>query len=118
MSSKRNHEGYFLLDHSQTEAVPDKIMLSVGLPAGSGRGRFETATFTCNHCKTVVIKNPKRNKDKPRCYCKTCDHFICDGCGVTMAVTGVCVTFDQLVDQTREAVEKQSAPPSLILLQP
>jgi hypothetical protein len=113
--SKRSHEGYFMLDHSQTSSVPDELVIAAGLPAGAGKGLFEAATYTCSHCQAVVVINPKRNRE--RAYCRGCDHYICDGCGAIRAQTGVCKTFRQVVDEILAQAEKQ-ADASPILLHP
>ena len=94
--SLKNQEGYFMLDHRQTAPVPDELVIAAGLPAGTGRGLFETPSFTCKHCQRVVVMNPNRQQE--RHYCKGCDHLICDGCAAIKSVTKVCRTFDQLVD--------------------
>jgi hypothetical protein len=97
MKSLRNHEGYFLLDHRATSAVPDELVIAAGLPAGAGRGLFEAPTYTCRHCQAVVVMNPNRSRE--RAYCRGCDHLICDGCGAERARTGECKTFNQKVDE-------------------
>jgi len=97
MKSLRSHEGYLLLDHTNTTGIPDEIMIQHGLPVGAGKGLFEAATFTCKHCQTIVIINPKRNRE--RAYCRGCDHLLCDACGAERAITGKCKTFDQLADE-------------------
>jgi hypothetical protein len=96
MKSLRDHEGYLIMDHSQTEGVPDEVVVRLGLPAGAGKGVFETATFTCSHCQTVVIINPDRKRQ--RAYCRGCNHLLCDPCGAERALTGVCRTFEQKID--------------------
>lgn len=74
---KRDREGYFMTDHRHAGApMPDAIQVRAGLPPGSGRGLFESATMKCNHCGTIVILNPKR--DRQRGYCRTCDAYVCD----------------------------------------
>jgi hypothetical protein len=78
VSSKRSHEGYYLIDNRVNEGVPAETMLSIGLPASAGQGLFESATFTCSHCEVVVVLNPDRTRE--RGYCRQCDHYICDGC--------------------------------------
>lgn len=102
MSSLRRHEGYVMVDHRQTQGLPDEMVVNAGLPVGAGRGLFESATYTCSHCKTVVVLNPLRNRD--RAYCKGCDHYICDPCGKIRADNaGECRSFDKFCDQVQEA---------------
>lgn len=96
--SLRDQEGYLLIDHRNASAnAPDELMIANGLPPGSGRGLFESATFTCKHCQVIVVLNPDRSK--PRNHCRGCDHLICDGCAAIKARTGLCRTFDQVVDE-------------------
>jgi hypothetical protein len=105
MRSKRSHEGYLLMDNRVSQGIPDELVVKVGMPVGSGRGMFEAPTYTCSHCCTVVILNPLRNRE--RAYCRKCDHYICDKCGIALAATGDCHTFKQLVEEIQEAAVKQ-----------
>jgi hypothetical protein len=117
MTSKRSHEGYFMMDHRQTKPVPDKVVVATGLPVGSGAGLFEAPTYTCSHCQRVVVLNPNRRRE--RAYCRKCDHYICDDCGAHQAATGgECKTFLQVVDEILEAAEKKQhdAPPANVVL--
>ena len=63
MSSKRSQEGYLMIDHSASPGVPD----AEGMPVRSGQGMFEAPTVTCNHCQTVVVVNPMRNRERAWC---------------------------------------------------
>jgi hypothetical protein len=109
MSTKslREHEGYLMMDHRQSAPVPDSIVIANGLPAGAGRGLFESATYTCSHCQTVVILNPDRKRE--RSYCRGCNHLICDPCAAIRAQTLTCKTFEQVIDEalTQVAVDQQ-----------
>lgn len=107
MKSKRRHEGYLLIDNRNNEGVSEELIHSMGagLPVGCGRGMFEAPTVTCSHCQVIVIINPDRQRE--RAYCRKCDHYICDNCGAALALTGVCKTFKQLIDETLEAAEKK-----------
>lgn len=115
MTSLRSHEGYFMLDHSQTQGLPDEVAVQVGLPPGAGQGLFEAPTYTCSHCHAVVVLNPKRNRE--RAYCRGCDHMICDKCGVIRAQTGRCRTMKQVIDEMMSEAERRPADetPKLIL---
>lgn len=116
MSSKRSHEGYLMIDHRSGVGLPDEVVRAEGLPEGAGRGLFETATYTCNHCKTIVVMNPQRTRE--RAWCRGCDHYICDACEVHRKLAGGCRTFDEVVDKALEAAEKQAdqPAPSIVLL--
>lgn len=113
MRTHRSLEGYFRLDHSQTQGMPDEAVVKAGLPPGAGRGLFEAPTYTCSHCQAVVVMNPKRNRE--RAYCRGCDHLICDKCGAIRAQTGVCKTFKQIVDEALSLAERPAATGSIIL---
>lgn len=107
MGSKRRHEGYLMLDHRGTEGVPDEVMRSCGLPAGSGHKLYECPSFTCSHCQRVVIMDARRTNS--RGYCKKCDHYVCDNCEtIRVASGGMCKTFSQQVDELLNAAEKQA----------
>ena len=114
MKSLRDNEGYFLLDHSQTQGVPEELVIASGLPPGAGRGLFEAPTFTCSHCQAVVVLNPARNRE--RAYCRGCDHQICDACGVLRANGAKCKTFKQVIDEALDQAERQTEPSGLIIL--
>lgn len=105
VNTLRNHEGYILLDHRNSPGVPDEISVNVGLPAGAGRGVFEAPTFTCNHCQSVGVINPKRTNGVAF-YCRGCEHLICESCGEEKARTGICRTFEQRVDEFLTSLEK------------
>lgn len=108
MKSKRRHEGYLLLDNRNNEGLTEAMTVASGLPTGAGRGVFEAPTITCSHCQTVVVLNPDRQRERP--YCRKCDHYICDVCGPVLAQTGVCKTFQQIIDETLEFAVKQVDP--------
>jgi hypothetical protein len=109
-NSKRSKEGYMLLDHRAATPVPEEIMVQQGLPSGAGKGIFETPTYTCSHCQYVVVMNPLRTRDRE--YCRGCDSYICDGCGLLKKQGTPCKTFAQIIDEHLNAVESGS---SLIL---
>ena len=113
MHSKRSQEGYILMDNRESPGVPDELLRTVGpeMPPGAGVGMFEAPTITCSHCQQVLILNPLRTRD--RAYCQKCDHYICDGCAAAMALSGVCKTFKQIIDEVQEAAAK--AAPLIIL---
>jgi len=72
--------GYFFLDHSNSPGLPEDIARKAGYdPKLAGEGKvFEADTLCCKHCKTHVIKNPDRTRE--RAFCRKCYHYICDGC--------------------------------------
>jgi hypothetical protein len=73
--------GYLFLDHSNSPGLPEDIARKAGYdPKLVGEGKvFEADTVSCIHCKTSVIKNPDRTRE--RYFCQKCSgHYICDGC--------------------------------------
>lgn len=98
IKSLRSHEGYLMLDHTQTAGISDDIIVQAGLPIGAGTGLFEAPTFTCHHCQTIVIINPKRSNGLAY-YCRGCDHLLCDACGAEKTRTGKCRPFNQVIDE-------------------
>lgn len=86
-----------MMDHRDSPGIPDEIVARADLPPGSGRGIFEAPSYTCKHCCRVVIINPKRNRE--RAYCRGCEHLLCDDCGAERTRTGLCRTFDQVIDE-------------------
>lgn len=80
MKSLTRHFGWLMLDHSASPGIPAETARALGLdPALVAEGqKAEFDTVSCSHCGGHVLKNPKRVR--PRGYCKTCDHYICDGC--------------------------------------
>lgn len=86
-----------MVDNRNSPGVPDEVLHQHGVPIGVGRGLYESATYTCSHCQSVVVLRPDRSRE--RAYCRKCDHYICDGCGATMAITKECKTFNQIADE-------------------
>lgn len=78
MKTKKNHEGYLLIDHRNSPGIPKEFQL-LGVPqeliVGAGQ-ILEIAIATCSHCQAEIILNPSRTR--PRNNCPKCDHYICD----------------------------------------
>ncbi len=93
MSSLRRHEGYLIIDHSNSPGSPRSAD-----PAHVGPGmKFESATVTCSHCHAVVILNPDRSR--PRHYCPKCDHYVCDKLECVVACNPMKQTLDLMQAQ-------------------
>jgi hypothetical protein len=86
--SKRSLEGFLLIDHS-----------------ASGGPRIELPTLTCSHCHRQVIVNPGRTRDRE--YCASCDHYICDSCGVAKKQGASCRTMNRILDDAQDAAFRQ-----------
>ena len=100
MKTKRNKEGYLLIDHRASPGMSG----TVGGPVVGENALFEAATITCSHCRAIVIVNPDRTR--PRAYCRSCDHYICDVCGKALQVTGICRPFKQVIEDVQELAIK------------
>lgn len=96
MKTIRSLEGELLIDHRNSPGVPAELLIASGLPPEAGRGVYESATYTCHHCQSIVVMNPQRTRE--RHVCRGCMHVICDGCAEEKARTLQCVTFNQKVD--------------------
>ena len=103
MKSKRQNEGYLMIDHSGSPGIgPQEIkLIDSDLPVGIGRAKFEAPTYTCSHCQRVVVMNPLRQRE--RGYCRNCDHYVCDECNIVRVATGECRTFWAKVEEQAEA---------------
>lgn len=90
--SKRSHEGYLLIDHSESPGFDGRTAelgarLSLQRFLGKGQ-KFQAATNTCSHCDRVVVRNPDRIRQ--RGHCSACDYFICDPCNADYYLTSEC----------------------------
>lgn len=77
-------ESYLFVDHRFSPGLPEDVARRMGYdPKLVAEGKLlETATLTCCHCRTVVIKNPDRHRARGRC--NYCDGYVCDNCAVEM----------------------------------
>lgn len=105
MGSKRDRENYFMMDHRQSAPVPDDLLRKAGLPAGAGRGLFEVASYSCNHCQRQVIMNPARTSNPD--YCRGCDSYLCKRCAAIKSVTLECKPFSRIIDDVLTAAERR-----------
>lgn len=106
MFSKRELEGYLLIDHSDSPGFTPEEAQAGGwgktMPVGSKK--FEFATYTCSHCQRMVVRNPGRERE--RGYCPKCDRIVCDECEAARVQTGICKPFSQVVDEYIENLAK------------
>lgn len=116
--TKADHENYLFIDAGA--GIPEQLLVSVGLDPHLARGCHELKTITCNHCSTQLIVNPWRTRE--RAWCKSCDHYICDGCKVDqIAKGGACKPFKAVANEVAEAVDRGKDPstvdvPRILLL--
>ena len=102
LRTKRDHEGYLLIDHTNSPGFGDEQ--AGGLPIGAGQ-KLEAKTYTCSHCQRVSIVNPARTRARP--YCPKCDHYICDRCEIIrVASGGLCRPFKAIIAEFHEKAEK------------
>lgn len=97
-----------MIDNRVNDGISDEMiakMMGADMPIGCGRGMFEAPTVTCSHCQVIVVLNPNRQRERP--HCRKCDHYICDKCGIALALTGICKPFKQVIDEVLEQAEKQ-----------
>lgn len=92
MRTQRSKESLLILDN---RAGP-----GLDLPGGVGHGLAELPTFTCTHCQTIVILRMDRTRE--RAFCRKCDHYICDECGVIQAASTIHRPFAQVLDEAQE----------------
>jgi|SRR5882724_278217 len=87
MFSKRELEGYVLIDHRNSPGVSHE-QAQRGLVAVPGGTMLESPTFLCSRCQKTIILNPDRSRS--RGYCRKCDHDICDGCSLMLKLNHEC----------------------------
>lgn len=102
MLSKRSQEGYLLIDNRHAPAVSLAAARASGKEVvGAGvNGVFESALITCAHCHRTVVLNPQR--DRPRGYCRRCDHYVCDSPGCNAG----CLPMKTILDVAQEAAHR------------
>lgn len=103
MFSKRELEGYLLIDHRDSPGISAELAAQTGMnpvPAGM---KFESATVNCHVCQVLVVLNPKRTRS--RGYCPRHDRYTCDTCEAVRVRTGVCKSFNEIID---EIVDKKA----------
>jgi hypothetical protein len=74
-------EGELFIDHRASPGLPEGMARRMGYdPSQVGEGGlFEAATLMCEHCRRILIKNPRR--DRERAFCMQCGGaYICDMC--------------------------------------
>jgi hypothetical protein len=77
-------QGYLFLDHRASPGLtPEEARVMGYDPKQVCEGKMlEVDTLTCAHCKTVVVPNPMRVRE--RGHCTKCMHYVCDVCAVKM----------------------------------
>lgn len=100
MHSRRELEGYLLIDHRDSPGITPEQAAKAGkatVSVGAGK-RLEAPTYNCSHCTALVIIEPTRTR--ARAYCPKCDRHICDKCEIIrVASGGACKPFKQVIDE-------------------
>jgi hypothetical protein len=105
MFSKREMEGYVMIDHRDSPGFTQEEAARLGLgglPVGRGT-LFQSPTITCHVCQAVVIINPDRSRS--RGYCPKHNAYSCDACNAERVRTGICKPFQQVIDEFVDAAE-------------
>ncbi len=93
MTKIGSHNGYLIIDHSNSPGIPDSMAPQIAALGGvpvPGNTVVELDTWTCKHCQAVVLKNPDRTR--PREVCRKCMAVVCDKCVLW------CEPFSKLTD--------------------
>ncbi len=104
-----------MIDNRNNPGISEGLAVANGLPKEAARGLYESATYTCSHCNSVIVMNPQRTRE--RGFCRGCSQVICDACSLVRSQTFACKTMSQVIDETLAAADKQAetAPPSILL---
>lgn len=112
MFSKRELEGYVMIDHRMGEGITQEQAAKAGKDTiAVPRGKlFESPFITCSHCSKSVVLRPDRSRS--RGYCPKCDKYLCDDpCTTNYALTGECTCLQWRLDKFYERVTK----PALVI---
>ncbi len=117
MTLQNRDGGYLLINHQFSPGIPEDIAQRIGLPpelVGEGK-MLEAATLTCAHCKTAVMKNPLRVRE--RAMCSKCSfRYICDFCAIEMLHPDYNHTpYEAKVLANVNRIAQLGSPPKLIL---
>lgn len=105
MFSKRSLEGEFMIDHRNSPGLTAEDLAGFPSPAVAGGELYESALITCGHCRSVVILNPNRSRE--RGYCPKCDRYMCDECEFLRAQTFACRDYERYLDDLQRSMEQQ-----------
>lgn len=96
MRSKLSHQGEVIIDHRNSPGISPEWMAEHGLDpdraVGAGR-TFVSGLKNCSHCGDDVIMHPQRQRE--RAWCRSCDAYICDGCGLLLKLGKSCKPLQQ-----------------------
>lgn len=105
--------GELIVDHRASPGLPEDIARQAGYdPTLCREGKmYEAATMHCCECQGVVVKNPKRTRDRHSC---SCGNYICDMCAFKLSMPdAVHKPLAQLYDEAQRPVN--GTPVTLII---
>lgn len=109
--------GYLLVDHRASPGLPEDIARQAGYdPKLCREGKlYEADTIFCKCCRSHVIKNPFRTRERSRCW--ICDCYRCDVCDFKASQPDyVHRSLDEVIEQNFKAeLTGQGSPPKLLL---
>jgi hypothetical protein len=100
MRTERSEEGWLLIENKFAPGPSAEDLAKWGKPEAPVVGvgiTYESATYTCSHCHTIVILNP--NRSRPRNKCMKCFKRICDNPICNMDCKPLVELFDDLRNQ-------------------
>jgi len=103
--SKRSLEGEILIDHRASPGLTPEQMAGFDSPIVAGGDIYESPLITCGHCRTAVVLNPQRTRD--RGYCQKCDHYLCDECEYVRVLTFECAEYERRLEKFQREIEQQ-----------
>ena len=116
MSKQNRDGGYLMINHQFSPGIPEDIAQKIGMPpelVAEGK-MLEAATLTCAHCKTAVMKNPLRVRERENCP-KCGFHYICDFCAAEMRKPDYSHTPYEATVERRLNELALGSPPKLIM---
>ncbi len=109
MFSKRELEGYLMIDHRAGPGITPEMARESGLDlpfiSVPGGKLFESATILCHGCERMIVLNPDRSR--ARGYCPRHDHYLCDECEARRIRTGKCIGFKEMVYELFDQAAKR-----------
>ena len=103
MRTKRQRDGYLMLDNRGSPGLTAEDMAKLGMaghPGYKGGELYEWAVQCCGHCSKEVVLNPERKRERGWCAC--CDRYVCDTC----KAVGECRPVEKMIDQLLTAAQR------------
>jgi hypothetical protein len=94
-----NQTGELVIDHRNSPGITPEWAASAGVtgPVVGGGKIFESGLKNCTHCGGDVIMNPMRQRQRE--WCRSCDAYICDSCGLLRKLGSEHKTARQQIDE-------------------